>query len=529
MQWFLKYPEVERATRVVAEGKIVFRPDRWKKTYLHWLENIQDWCISRQLWWGHRVPVWYRRDKVDSLQEAESLDLSNLENGDIHVGVDPPDESDAEWVQDPDVMDTWFSSWLWPYATMDESTQSKFYPTVDLCTGPDIIFFWVARMIMAGLEFKDEIPFSNVYFNSIVRDIDGKKMSKTLGNSPDPLDLMSDYGADALRYGLMRIAPTGLDVKYDEKQIEEGRNFANKLWNACRYREMQGPVAGVSAKPNIYAIAILAKLKALEEGVQCALESYAFNDAAQQLYQFFWSEFCDWYLESVKGDFAEGADQERKASTLEVIDLVLDRYLQLIHPYMPHLTEELWEQLGFAEGSLLIEQELPKVSPVQKFGLSEEECQAAVERVGEVYESVSRIRNLKAEYNLAANRNVALIIKTGAGWAEGEAATLALLCGARNVEFSENYEAPRGTPVVVTAIGEVYLPLDGLIDLDAERKRIGAEIAKVQKELSRSEGMLGNPKFVENAKPEIVKKEQGRLEEWREKMAQLEELLEALS
>ena len=181
MQWFLKYPEVERATRVVAEGEIVFRPDRWKKTYLHWLENIQDWCISRQLWWGHRVPVWYRRDKVDSLQEAESLDLSHLENGDIHVGVDPPDESDVEWVQDPDVMDTWFSSWLWPYATMDEPTQSKFYPTVDLCTGPDIIFFWVARMIMAGLEFKDEIPFSNVYFNSIVRDIDGRKMSKTLG------------------------------------------------------------------------------------------------------------------------------------------------------------------------------------------------------------------------------------------------------------------------------------------------------------------------------------------------------------
>ena len=529
MQWFLKYPEVERATRVVAEGEIVFRPERWKKTYLHWLENIQDWCISRQLWWGHRVPVWYRSDKVNLLQEAESLDLSHLENGDIHVGVDPPSESDAEWVQDHDVMDTWFSSWLWPYATMDDATQAKFYPTVDLCTGPDIIFFWVARMIMAGLEFKDEVPFSNVYFNSIVRDIEGRKMSKTLGNSPDPLDLMSDYGADALRYGLMRIAPTGLDVKYDEKQIEEGRNFANKLWNACRYRQMQGPVEGVSAKPNIYAIAILAKLKALEEGVRRALENYAFNDAAQQLYQFFWSEFCDWYLESVKGDFGEEADPGRKASTLEVIDIILDRYLQLIHPYMPHLTEELWEQLGFAGGSLLMEQELPESSPWEKFDLSKEESHAAEQKVAEVYESVSRIRNLKAEYNLAANRNVSLIVKAGSGWAEEEAATLALLCGARVVEFSEGYEAPKGTPVAVTVIGEVYLPLEGLIDLNAERKRIGAEIAKVQKELSRSEGMLGNPKFVENAKPEVVKKEQDRLEEWREKMVQLEELLEALS
>ncbi|MCH2330718.1 MAG: valine--tRNA ligase, partial [Roseibacillus sp.] len=220
MQWFLSYPEVERATRVVAEGEILFRPERWKKTYLHWLENIQDWCISRQLWWGHRVPVWYLREKVESLQEAESLDLSHLESGEIYVGVDPPDGGNSEWVQDDDVMDTWFSSWLWPYATMDEPTQAKFYPTVDLCTGPDIIFFWVARMIMAGLEFKDEIPFSNVYFNSIVRDIEGRKMSKTLGISPDPLDLMSDYGADALRYWLMRFATTGLDVKFDEKQIE---------------------------------------------------------------------------------------------------------------------------------------------------------------------------------------------------------------------------------------------------------------------------------------------------------------------
>ena len=529
MQWFLRYPEVERATRAVADGEIVFRPERWQKTYLHWLENIQDWCISRQLWWGHRVPVWYRREKVNELKESESLDLSHLDSGDIFVGVDPP-QDDAEWVQDEDVMDTWFSSWLWPYATMDEATQSKFYPTSDLCTGPDIIFFWVARMIMAGLEFKDEIPFSNVYFNSIVRDIEGRKMSKTLGNSPDPLDLIANYGADALRYGLMRIAPTGLDVKFDEKQVEEGRNFANKLWNACRYRQMQGEVEGEPAQPNIFAIDILGKLASLEEGLKQALESYAFNDAAQQLYQFFWSEFCDWYLEAVKGDFREEADPGRKASTLKVMDLVFDRYLQLMHPYMPHLTEELWEKLGFGgENVLLMKQPLPGGAPLESFGISEEERLEAGRRAGEVYESVSRIRNLKAEYNLAANRNVCLIVKGANDWIESEGPTLGLLCGARDVEFSSGYEPPKGTPVAVTAIGEVYLPLEGLIDLGAEKARIESEMAKVGKELARSEGMLGNSKFVENAKPEVVEKERERLEEWREKMGQLEELLRALS
>ena len=529
MQWFLKYPQVERATRVVAEGEIVFRPERWQKTYLHWLENIQDWCISRQLWWGHRVPVWYRKEKVKALKEAENLDLSHLKNGDIFVGVDPP-RDDEEWVQDDDVMDTWFSSWLWPYATMDEATQAKFYPTVDLCTGPDIIFFWVARMIMAGLEFKDEIPFSNVYFNSIVRDIEGKKMSKTLGNSPDPLDLIAKYGADALRYGLMRIAPTGLDVKFDEKQIEEGRNFANKLWNACRYRQMQGAVEGEAASPNIYAIDILGKLASLEEGLERALGTYSFNDAAQQLYQFFWSEFCDWYLEAVKGDFREDAEAGRKGSTLQVMDLVFERYLQLMHPYMPHLTEELWEKLGFGEeGALLMQQPLPSESALASYGIAEEVRGEAGERVAAVYDSVSRVRNLKAEYNLAANRKVRLIVKPTGDWVEGEGATIALLCGAKEVEFPTAYEAPRGTPVVVTAIGEVYLPLEGLVDLEAEKKRIEAEITKVKKELVRSEGMLGNPKFVENAKPEVVQQERARLEEWREKMSQLEEFLGALS
>ena len=529
MQWFLKYPQVERAREVVANGEIVFRPERWKKTYLHWLANIQDWCISRQLWWGHRVPVWYKKEKVTELKESENLDLSLLKSGDLFVGVDPP-EGAGEWVQDEDVMDTWFSSWLWPYATMDDATQAKFYPTTDLSTAPDIIFFWVARMIMAGLEFKDEIPFENVYFHSIVRDIKGEKMSKSKGNSPNPLDLIAKYGADALRYGLMRIAPTGQDVKFDEKQIEEGRNFANKLWNACRFRQMQGAVEEEAGAPSIFAVDILLKLESLESGLTRALANYSFNDAAQQLYQFFWSEFCDRYLEAVKGDLREDADPARRASTLQVIDGVFARYLQLMHPYMPHLTEELWEKLGCGEsGELLMQRTLATESIVESFGVLGEAGAEAKERVAAIYDSVSRVRNLKAEYNLAANRNVRLITAPAGDWVEAEGATIALLCGAKEVEFTQNYEAPKGTPVTVTAIGEIYLPLEGLVDLEAEKKRIDGEIAKVQKELGRSEGMLGNPKFVENAKPEVVQKERERLEEWREKLSQLKELRAALS
>ena len=530
MQWFLRYPQVERATEVVANGQIVFRPERWKKTYLHWLENIQDWCISRQLWWGHRVPVWYRKEKVEELKSAESLDASDLERGDLHVGTEPPERAE-DWVQDEDVMDTWFSSWLWPYATMDEGTRAKFYPTTDLSTGPDIIFFWVARMIMAGLEFMDEIPFRNVYFHSIVRDIQGRKMSKSLGNSPDPLDLIAKYGADALRYGLMRIAPTGLDVRFDEKQIEEGRNFANKLWNACRYRQMQGAAEAEPGEPTLYAIDIVAKLEKLEEGMANALGNYAFNDAAQQLYQFFWSEFCDWYLEAVKGDFREDAEPARRASTLAVMDRVLERFLHLMHPYMPHITEELWEKLGCGKhGELLMNEAMPEEAASAGLGISSEEAkEEAQRRVALIYESVSRVRNLKAEYNLAANRNVRLVAKSAEEWVEAEGGTLALLCGAKEVAFMPDFDPPKGTPVAVTPIGEVYLPLEGLVDVEAERARIDGEIAKVMKELAKSEGKLGNANFVERAKPEVVEKERERLREWQEKLAQLEELRGGLS
>ena len=532
MQWFLSYPQVERSTAAVANDEIVFRPERWKKTYLHWMENLQDWCISRQLRWGHRIPVWYRKDKAGELKEAENLDRGHMERGEMHVGTTPPADPE-NWVQEDDVLDTWFSSWLWPFATMDDPTRAKFYPTTDLATGPDIIFFWVARMIMAGFEFTGEKPFEHVYFNSIIRDIKGQKMSKSLGNSPDPLDLIAQYGADGLRYGLMRIAPTGLDVRFDEGQIAEGRNFANKFWNACRYRLMQGEAAvgGPAAqdrpdKLSIFAIDILSKLDALTERMGPAYADYRFNDIASQLYEFFWSNFCDLFLEAVKNDFR--AEGEQRNATLWTIDVCLARLLQLLHPYMPHVTEELWKRLEFGDGSkCLMEIELQKERVLE--GLAEADIAAARDQAAAVYESASRARNLKAEYNLASNKKVRFVVKPVADWATRQSETLALLAGAAEVTFDENYVTEKGTPASVTMMGELYMPLEGLVDVEAEKARLDKEIAKVQQELGKSEAKLGNPNFVDRAKPEVVAKERARLVEWQEKINQLHEMRKSLT
>ena len=531
MQWFLKYPSVPEATDAVANGDITFRPERWQKTYAHWMGNLQDWCISRQLWWGHQIPVWYKKDKAFELQEAESLDVSNLEAGDIYVGTNPPSD-EAKWVRDEDVMDTWFSSWLWPFATMDEATQKKFYPTADLVTGPDIIFFWVARMIMAGYRFEGQLPFRNVFFTSIVRDIKGRKMSKSLGNSPDPIDLMDKYGADGLRYGLMRIAPTGTDVKFDEDTIAEGRNFANKLYNACRFRQMQGgesnPTLTSTENLEPHHIDILSKLDALHTNLEKAYADYKFNEVTAHLYEFFWTEYCDKFLEAIKFDFRTD-DEAAKARTLNVIDTVLSRYLAHLHPFMPHITEELSAKMGFTkDGEFLMNKEID-ATPVLS-GMNTEDIAKGSEIAAATYSAAGNLRNLKAEYNLAASKDVTFVVKplAGADWVAGQCDTLITLVGAKGMTLDASYDAPKGTPAAVTAVGEVYMPLDGLIDMDAEKARIDKEIEKVKQEVERAGKKLGNKKFVANAKPEVVQKERDRLAEWEGKLAQLEEMRAAL-
>jgi valyl-tRNA synthetase len=534
MQWFLKYPCVKEAADAVAHGEIQFRPARWSKTYAHWLENIQDWCISRQLWWGHQIPVWYRKDKAFELREAESLDSKDLAAGDIYVGAQPP--SDPEnWERDEDVMDTWFSSWLWPFATMSEADQAKFYPTTDLVTGPDILFFWVARMIMAGYRFADGLPFKNVFFTSIIRDAKGRKMSKSLGNSPDPIDLMDQYGADGLRFGLLRTAPVGSDVRFDESLVAEGRNFANKLYNACRFRQMSGDagasgISGVSfdaasgLRP--YHIDILSRLDKLAVDLERAYGDYKFNEVGQLLYDFFWSEYCDKFLEAVKGDFRSG-DEKAKQLTLAVMDTVMARYLAQLHPYMPHITEELSHRLGFvATDDFLMSQPLATEPVLAKFSADEVEKSSSI--AAAVYEAAGKLRNLKAEYNVASRRDVRFVIKPSADWLADELATLALLAGAGEIDILSNYDAPKGTPAAVSPVGEVYMPLEGLIDVEAEKARLDKEIAKVAKEVGKCESKLGNAAFVDKAPAALVDREKERLEEWNQKLAQLQEMRSAL-
>jgi valyl-tRNA synthetase len=534
MQWFLKYPCVAEAAAAVANGEIEFRPARWKKTYAHWMENIQDWCISRQLWWGHQIPVWYRRDKADALRGAESLDKADLAAGDIHVGTTPPAD-EAAWVRDEDVMDTWFSSWLWPFATMAEqgeesATLRKFYPTNDLVTGPDILFFWVARMIMAGLRFTGTVPFKSVFFTTIIRDLQGRKMSKSLGNSPDPLDLMEKYGADGLRFGLLRIAPVGADVRFDEVQIEEGRNFANKLYNACRLRQMAGDTA-ILTQPDAallrpYHVEVMGKLDELAIDLEQSYAEYRFGEIAQRLYEFLWNDFCDRFLEALKADL-RASDSAAGRLTLGVFDQVMSRYLQLLHPYMPHVTEELAARMGYVgAGEFLMEQQLP-AAPLLA-GLAGGEIRVAQATAAAVYETAGRLRNLKAEYNVATRRDVTFIVKGAAAWLAAESDVLALLTGAAELRADDGFDAPQGTPAAVTPGGEIYLPLEGLIDVAAERVRLGKELEKVAGEVQRCAAKLGNPSFVERAKPEVVDQERARLDEWRGKEAQLAEMLAAL-
>ncbi len=517
-QWFLRYPKTTEARAAVRNHLIRFFPERWEKVYDHWLENIQDWCISRQLWWGHRIPVWYRGDQT----------LCQIES--------PGDD----WTQDPDVLDTWFSSWLWPFATMDPTTRSKFYPTSTLVTGPDIIFFWVARMIMAGLEYTGEVPFRDVYFTGIIRDAKGRKMSKSLGNSPDPLDLIEKYGADGLRFGLLRIAPQGQDIKFDEKQVEEGRNFCNKLWNAARFRQMQGPPC--NGQPSLHShpldaaqTDIIAKLDQLIRQLDAAYDRYRFNEAAQLLYDFFWSEYCDWFVESAKGSLTSD-DATARDATLAVMDTVLSNVLRLLHPFMPHITEELWSRLGYRDPSPDNPHNFIMLAPWPKPGLLDhlpaDQVAAATSATAALHEAVRSIRNLRAEYNIASNKKVAIILKPAAETTIPDTTThksLASLAYADTITISPNFQKKPGTPSVLTPLGEFIMPLEGLLDLEAERARIIKEISRYQSELDKNERKLANQNFVANAPTEVVAEHRSRSVAFREKLSRLQAMLDQLS
>ena len=545
-QWWLRYPKVEEAKIAVRDGHIQFHPERWSKVYLHWLENIQDWCISRQLWWGHRIPVWYAKgfDK----EKLTAADLNDPTK--VHVSLTGPVDP-TNWVQEDDVLDTWASSWLWPFATLgwpDEAAMKSagydyFYPTTTLVTGPDIIFFWVARMIMAGLEFvrpgeslERRIPFKHVYFTGIIRDQQGRKMSKSLGNSPDPLDLIAKYGADGLRFGIISIAPQGQDIRFQEDRIESGKNFCNKLWNACRFRQMSGAMADNSSIGAVLARlepakfdaddhAILDRLFATTHEVDRCFTAFEFSAAVQALYGFFWNDFCDWYVEVSKTKLQTPTTKD---NCLAMQDLVLRQVLLLLHPFTPFITEELWQQLGYGAAGTFLMHDTPLGNLPELVGQTLQLDTAAATQIGQLKAVVSQVRAFKAEQGEAASKVSEFIVETtDAHWAvlETNLGKLLRMMGASSIVRGAMSAA---APAIVTNYGSWNLLKQLKGDPVAEKARLIKELGSLAKHIAGTTARLANEAFVSKAPPAVLDGARQQLAEQTAKQAELERLLKAL-
>ena len=527
-QWFVKMkPLAEPALKAVDDGRIKFYPERWVKTYRHWMENIRDWCISRQLWWGHRIPA-YTCEQCGEIVVAKGMPEKCPKCGCTHL------------VQEEDVLDTWFSSWLWPFSTFgwpDNTADLKtFYPTQTLVTGPDIIFFWVARMIMAGIEFMGDIPFKDVYFTSIIRDEKGRKMSKSLGNSPDPLDVIATYGADALRFTVIYIAPVGQDIRYSNEKCEIGRNFANKIWNVVRFRLMQGPVT--SAKPTLDNLGtlrpddqwILASLNQAIKGVTDGLANFRFNEVSKILYEFIWSKFCDWYLESCKPVF-NGGDDAQKQTVLRLFDYCVATFLKLLHPIMPFVTDELYHQMGFATADdSIMKTEWPAAIPedvLNGYGAT----QAAEDDAEAKFELIRAIRAVRANYGIATSKALDMVVAPANDemheFLKRDEASFKALVNAGDLKFVPGYQPEGPSGVAVSTAATAYIPLAGIVDLDAEKKRLEKQEAELAKYVGVVEKKLSNEKFVSKAPADVVAQERAKLAEAQEKLARVREQMKA--
>jgi valyl-tRNA synthetase len=537
-QWYVNAKALAvRAIAAVREGKTEFVPKNWEKTYFEWMENIQPWCISRQLWWGHQIPAWYGPDGKVFVAEIEDEAVSKAlgyyaETGAITDAqardmAANPDKRAPFLTRDEDVLDTWFSSALWPFSTLgwpDETKELKrYYPTTALVTGFDIIFFWVARMMMMGLHFMGEVPFRNVYIHALVRDASGAKMSKSKGNVIDPLALIDEYGADALRFTLAAMAAQGRDIKLSTQRVEGYRNFATKLWNAARFVEFNGAgrVAGFdpkSAKETLNRWIVHETAKAAR-GVTQAIEAYKFNEAAGAAYRFVWNVYCDWYVELSK-PLLTGPDGPAKDETRAAAAWALDEILKILHPFMPFITEELWHVTG--QGSMLALTGWPALE-----GFDDAKADA---EIGWLIDLVTSIRSLRAEMNIAPSILMPVALTAASPETRARAGRWAdfvkRLARTGDITFAD---APPPGSVQLLIRGEVAaLPLKGVIDLAVERARLQKELQKADADIKRVDGKLGNPKFVENAPEEVVEEEREKRQEAEDRRAKILEALERL-
>jgi valyl-tRNA synthetase len=509
-QWFMKMDELAKpALDVVREGKIKFHPAHWIKTYEHWMNNIKDWCISRQLWWGHQIPVWYHKD-----------------SGEIYCEVDPPKDIE-NWHQEEDVLDTWASSWLWAQDVFtNERDQKYYYPTDLLVTGPDIIFFWVARMIMAGMEFMKDIPFKDVYFTSIVRDDQGRKMSKSLGNSPDPIDVIEEYGADALRFTITYIAPLGQDVLFSTEKCALGRNFANKIWNAARFLLMNAE--GIDLKEELkekhFDFAdkwIISKFQSTIKNVEKAWDNFDVTGAVKQIYSFIWNDFCDWYIELIKNRLYSDNLEVKTAVLVRALSLFEDM-LKILHPVMPFITEEIWQLLKSRKNGESI-----SITSMPELNESLIDI-AAEEEMDFIQNVVTAVRNIRGEMNIPPSKKINLFIKSDKV-KESQINYIKSLGRVEEFNYSNDLQKPKASASSVVKDAEIYIPLEGLIDISVERERLEKEINRLSGMLTGVEKKLSNDKFVNNAPADVVEKEKQKKENWQSSIEKLKSILSDLS
>lgn len=531
MQWFMRMKELaEPAIAAVRNGRTKFVPESTAKIYFNWLENIQDWCVSRQLWWGHRIPAWHTPvgEIVVARDEAEARERLKAR------GLDPT----VELREEQDVLDTWFSSQLWPFSTLGwpEETEDlkKFYPTDVLITAFDIIFFWVARMMMMGLKFMGDVPFRTVYINALVLDPQGQKMSKTKGNVIDPLDVFAKYGTDAARFALTSASTAGMTLALQESKLETARNFANKIWNATRFvlmncdevLEDQHPVGWETelSPPELADLWILSRLSRAALDVHSALGEYRFHEAAGVLYQFFWNDFCDWYIELSKPFVTAKESTPQSLAVKRRIIYVLERSLRLLHPIMPYITEELWQRLPH-KGETICAADFVAHNSAQLDGRAEREMALVIE-------IITKLRNLRASFNIAPSILLKAVIAPADAAARGVISQMEghikRLARIEELQIVEKLETTRGAARAVASGAEIAVPLEGLIDFDKERARLEKEIGKLSNELAGLEKRLGNADFIARAAAEVIATSRERAAELSDQIAKLQATIEAL-